>query len=92
MELRAWLTSPSAWSSWTERVSSAGASLQLGEQPRVLDGDGRLVGEGLHQRDLAIAERPDLVSVDDDHPEQLVRPEHGDRQDGADGLYLLPAP
>ena len=28
------------------------ARLQLGEQPRVLDGDDRLVGEGLEQRDL----------------------------------------
>ena len=31
--------------------------LQLGEQARVLDGDGGLVGEGLHQRDLAVGER-----------------------------------
>ena len=38
--------------------------LQLGEQPRVLDGDGRLVGEGLQQRDLTVGERPDLVPVD----------------------------
>ena len=40
------------------------ARLQLVEQPRVLDGDGRLVGEGLHQGDLAVGERPDLVPVD----------------------------
>ena len=42
--------------------------LQLGEQPRVLDGDGRLVGEGLHQGDLAVGERPDLVPVDEMTP------------------------
>jgi hypothetical protein len=47
--------------------------LQLGEQARVLDGDGRLVGEGLHQRDLSVAERPDLVPVDDDDSQELVR-------------------
>ena len=30
-----------------------GACLQLLEQPNVLDGDGRLIGKGLDQRDLA---------------------------------------
>ena len=36
----------------------AGARLHLLEQPHVLDGDHRLVGEGLHQLDLLVAERP----------------------------------
>ncbi len=66
----------------------AGARLQLGQQARVLDGDGRLVGEGLHQRDLAVGERADLVPVDRDHSEQLVRPQHGNREHRPDGLYL----
>src|SRR5213594_3506974 len=43
------------------------AGLQLAEQPRVLDGDGRLVGEGLHQGDLTVGEWADLVSIDQDH-------------------------
>ena len=46
-----------------------GASLELGEQPRVLDGDGGLVGEGLHQGDLTVGEGPDLESIDGDHPD-----------------------
>ena len=56
-------------------VRSRVLGLQLGEQPRVLDGDRRLVGEGLHQGDLALGERPDLVAVDHDDAEQLARPE-----------------
>ena len=57
-----------------ERLGEVGVlGLQLGEQPRVLDGDGRLVGEGLHQRDLAVGERPDLVPVDEDRP-RAARP------------------
>ena len=59
-------------------------SRELGEQSRVLDGDRRLVAESLHQGDLAGGERQDLVSVDDDHSEQLARPEHRDGQHGPD--------
>src|SRR6185503_6933309 len=40
------------------------AGLQLHEEPRVLDRDHRLVGEGLKQRDLPRAERAYLGSVD----------------------------
>ena len=89
MELSAWPTSPSAWSSSTERVSWSVRACSSLEQPRVLDGDGGLVGEGLHQGDLAVGERPDLVPDDRDHAEQLVRPEHGHRQHGPDGIDLL---
>ena len=53
------------------------SSLQLAEQPRVLDGDGRLIGEGLQQGDLAVGERQNLVPLDGDRSQQLVRPEHG---------------
>jgi hypothetical protein len=65
--------------------------LQLGEQPGVLDGDGGLVGEGPHQSDLIVHERPDLVPVDRDDPEQLVRSQHGDHQHGPVGSNLLPS-
>jgi hypothetical protein len=78
VELRVWLTSPRACSSWTERLS----------EPGVLDSDGRLVGEGLQQGDLALGERPHLLSVDDDHAEELVRPEHGDSEDGPIGVHM----
>ncbi len=64
------------------------AGLQLAEQPRVLDGDGRLVRKGLHQGDLAVGKRQDLMPVDNDHPQQLVRPEHGDPKHGPDGVHL----
>ena len=40
------------------------ALLQLLEQPRVLDGDDGLVGEGLQQRDLLVGERLDLGRAD----------------------------
>ena len=69
---------------WEARV----LGLELAEQPRVLYDDGRLVGEGLHEGDLAVGERPDLESVDDGHPEQLVCPEHGNRQHGPHGVHL----
>ena len=57
VELTAWPTSPSAFSSPTDRVSSARPRLQFLEQPHVLDGDDRLVGEGLEQLDLLVGER-----------------------------------
>ncbi len=41
------------------------ARLHLVEQTNVLDGDHRLVGEGLQQRDLLVAEGPDLGAPDD---------------------------
>ena len=64
------------------------AGLQRREQPRVLDGDGCLVGEGLHQSDLTVGERANFESVAQDHAQQLVRPEHGDREYGSKGLHL----
>ena len=47
---------------------------ELPEQPHVLDRDDSLVGEGLHQRNLTIAEWTDLEPVDGDHPQQLLPP------------------
>ena len=52
VEVTVRVTSPSAVSWSTERVSCSLAVLQLLEQPGVLDGDHGLVGEGLQQRDL----------------------------------------
>jgi hypothetical protein len=39
---------------------------QFIEQPRILDGDDSLAGKAREQRDLFIAERPDLLSLDVD--------------------------
>ena len=47
----------------SDSVSSRVARLQLLEQPHVLDGDHRLVGEGLEQPDLPVGERLDLASA-----------------------------
>src|SRR5215467_12417961 len=62
------------------------ASLELLEQPHVLDGDDGLVGEGLEQRDLLVGERPYLISVDCDDTEQRSRSDHRDRHDTSDGV------
>ena len=51
-----------------------GALAQFVEQPRVLDGDDRLVGEGLDQRDLLVAERPHFLAVNGDRADQHHRP------------------
>jgi hypothetical protein len=59
------------------------ACLHLVEQPRILDCDHRLVGEVLHQLDLLAGERPDLLAVDADHPDQLALLEHRHRNEGA---------
>ena len=45
------------------------ALLEFLEQPHVLDGDDRLVGEGLQQRDLLLGERTDLQSANMNHPD-----------------------
>ena len=52
------------------------ARLHLLEQPRVLDGDHRLVGEGLHQGDVIIGKQSNFGSSDEDYSQQLVGPEH----------------
>ena len=50
--------------------------LKFVEQPRVLDGDDGLGGEVLHQRDLLVGERPNLLAVDDDSADQRIIFEH----------------
>src|SRR4030095_1298291 len=62
--------------------------LQLAEQSRVLNGDRSLIGEGLHQRNVAVSERLDLTSVDDNGTEQLVPPKHWQCQHGPDRFGL----
>ena len=57
-----------------------GSLAQFVEQPRVLDGNDRLRGEILHQLDLLFAERPHLLSVDDDGADQFIVLKHGHGQ------------
>src|SRR5215217_5297237 len=56
---------------------------QLVEQPRVLDGDDGLVCEVLHQPDLLVSERADLLAVDGNGADQLIFLEHGNAENGA---------
>ena len=53
-----------------------GARAQFVEQAHVLDGDDGLGGEILHQLDLLVGERPDLLAVNDDRADQLVFLQH----------------
>jgi len=53
------------------------ALLQLREQAHVLDGDQRLVGEGLQERDLALAERPGFGAADRDGADGAAVAHHG---------------
>ena len=63
----------------SDSVRSSVRCAQLVEQPRVLDGDDGLSGEVLHQRDLLVGERPDLLAIDRDRADQLVLLEHRHR-------------
>ena len=53
------------------------------ELPHVLDGNHGLVGEGLEQLDLRVAERDRFEPCDVDGADRRVAPQHRDRQDGA---------
>ena len=56
--------------------AAARASCGLLEQPRVLDRDHGLVGEGLQQRDLLVGERPRRLAHDADRADAAVFPQH----------------
>ena len=53
------------------------------EQPRVLYGDRRLVGEGFEQLDLSIGKRTNLRATDGNHADGLTRTDQRDGQYGA---------
>ena len=57
--------------------------LQLVEQPRILDGDDGLVGEGGDEVDLLVRERADLRPPHEEQSNQLVLPQHRDGQHGS---------
>src|SRR5262245_37077473 len=60
-----------------------GTPTQLVEQPRVLDGDDRLLGEIADQLDMLIGERTNLLAVDADLADELVLLEHRHSKQGA---------
>ena len=51
---------------------------QLGEQPHVLDGDDRLIGKGLDERDLLLLESLGLRPPQGHRSDRLPRPQHRD--------------
>ena len=65
------------------------ALLQFLEQPDILDGDDRLVGEGLEQCDLLVSKRTDLRSTNKDHPDRQRPRELKARQVWCDHPYAL---
>src|SRR5262245_53980667 len=66
-----------------ERLAQViGALTQFVEQPRVLDGDDRLVRKTREQVDLFIGERPDLLPKDIDCADQLIVLEHWNGDQG----------
>src|SRR6516225_6361294 len=48
----------------------------LGQEPRILDGDDRLLGEVINQLDLLVSERPDLLTIERDRSDQFGVLEH----------------
>src|SRR5215472_9444746 len=61
---------------------------QLVQQPGIFDSDNRLRGEVLHQLNLLVGERADLLTVDSDRTDQLILLEHRYDQNGASAGYL----
>ena len=54
---------------WLVAVCCSKRLGELLEQPHVLDGDHRLVGEGFEQRDLLVGERSDFRATNHDGPD-----------------------
>ena len=89
VELTAWPTSPKAFSSPTDRASSRVRASQFLEQPHVLDGDHRLVGEGCDQLDLLVSERLDFCSLDMNHSDEGTFSQHGNSEHRSEVTNLL---
>ncbi|HTJ28301.1 MAG TPA: hypothetical protein VMA36_19240, partial [Candidatus Limnocylindria bacterium] len=63
--------------------------LRLVEQARVVDRDHRLVGEGLHERDLGDGERLDLAPQQSDHADRHPFADHRHVEHGAKAVARL---
>src|SRR5690242_5882512 len=61
----------------------ARAHAQLAQEPRILDGNDRLSGKILHQRNLLIVERAYLLSKKDERTDYFALLEHWHSQDRA---------
>jgi hypothetical protein len=64
------------------------AGLELLEQPDVLDRDDRLVGEGLHERDLLVGEGSDLELEDREDAHEGLPLEHRNAEHRPDRVHL----
>ena len=62
--------------------------LQFREEAHVLDGDDRLVGEGLQELDLLLRERSGLRSGRGDHADRVPMMEHRDSQAATVSCHL----
>ena len=65
------------------------SAFQFLEQADVLDGDHGLVGEGLEQRDLLIAERTNLRPTNVNRPDGNSFAQQWSRETGTSSRYLL---
>jgi len=74
------------------RVELHGAILRLGEQARLLDGDGGLVGGGQRQLDLGILEFADDGRIQPDGADHLAAHDHRDDHHGARVALLEDVP
>ena len=88
LELTAWLISPRARSSSTERARSRPRCCELLEELHVLDRDRALRGEGVGERDRLVVERVDLVAPERDDAEDALVDQHRHAEQGADAAEL----
>ena len=63
--------------------------LHLVEQPRVLDGDHGLVGEGLHQFDVPRRKLADAVAPKDEQADALALPHQGNDEERLEAEFFL---
>ena len=66
--------------------------LDFGEQPRVLDRDHRLGGEGRNQFDLLVGERPHLRARQGQHADRYALAQHRHAEHGAETAQLVALP
>jgi len=73
-----------------ERLAQVCRSLaELGQQPRIFDGDDGLIGEVLHQLDLFVGEQLDSDSPNRDDANDRVFPHHRYGEDGPMHLLIV---
>ena len=67
------------------------ALLQFLEQPHVLDGDDRLIGEGFQQRDLFVRKRTDFRAANMNRPNRNTFAQQRRRQNGPTAILDMPS-